>query len=214
MSENIYTVSCLVDIPPFFLKFESKEERVEKQKQYNSYGGQRCFGWFPTKNRAVTAVLNNCCDIHERSYKYAIVEKVGSGIHGSIGRSDEEWFEWNDQLGRFYPTDKPKELKGAFGWSLSCSDPVTAPADRKDVLDDINDLVTANKESATVREAMECIELCPFWDSAWCYNPKLKESGCIGLAECQIKHYDFWASYVLEQRDLRGVSDSVNDTKD
>ena len=114
---SIYTVSCLYDIPPFYLIDLSKEERIEKQKEYDCHGGDRCFGWFNTKKMALDSVLENCYDIHEHVYKYAVVEKYEEGIHSFADINESEWFEWNNEFGKYESIEKPEELKRASGFA-------------------------------------------------------------------------------------------------
>ncbi len=46
----------------------------------------RTFGYFPTKAEAVSAVENNCGDLHEHLYVLAVVEYIAPGIHALAGR--------------------------------------------------------------------------------------------------------------------------------
>lgn len=58
----------------------------------------RCIGWFPEKSLAVEAIKNNYGDMNEDGhYRYALVEKVDSGIY-TFPR-EETWFEWKKVAG-------------------------------------------------------------------------------------------------------------------
>jgi len=121
----IYTVTCLYDIPPYCDDTLSKEDRKEKLKEYQSHGGSRIFGWFSSLNKAVEAVENNVGDIHECSYKYAIIEKSLEGLrYAWISDYDEYWYEWvgddwrESDSGKYVPIEKPEKLKKIIGWGI------------------------------------------------------------------------------------------------
>jgi len=113
----IYTVTCVYDIPPFFDSSLTREIRKKKKKEYDSHGGSRTFGWWKSFEKAKQVVEENAYDIHECSYKYAVIEKISEGIHGVLmGNYQEYWYEWiND---KYVSIEKPLLLKGVVGWSI------------------------------------------------------------------------------------------------
>jgi len=116
----IYTVTCLYDIPPFYRADLKKNQCDKAVKEYASHGGSRCFGWLSTLRQAKAAVEKNSCDLHEYSYKYAVIEKVADGIHGGFIVPKEWWYEWNGthEKGGFVSIKKPKELEHTIGWGI------------------------------------------------------------------------------------------------
>ena len=81
---DIYTITCLYDLPPFCYGFLTNEERQIKNKEFSSHGGIRIFGWFDELGKAISSVENNECDLHECSYKYAIIEKYQKEFMGHL----------------------------------------------------------------------------------------------------------------------------------
>jgi len=119
-----YTVTCLYDIPPYCDLSLSKEERKAKMTEYRNHGGARTFGWYHHLKDAKKAILENRGDIHECSYKYAIIERLSQGVHGGWMHGYEEyWYEWSGDdwretdSGGYHPIDKPELVKKVIGWS-------------------------------------------------------------------------------------------------
>lgn len=114
----IYTVTCLYDIPPYCKGKMTKKAYREAKKEYDSHGGTRCFGWFSSLKKAKTAVENNCFDIHEYSYMYAVIEKSEDGFR--IGIPKEWWYKWegSHEEGHYSPIEKPEELKMVIHWGI------------------------------------------------------------------------------------------------
>lgn len=52
----------------------------------------RCFGYYPTREEALLAVLENRSNLNEGIYNYIVVEKIGIGIHSLS--EEETWFRW------------------------------------------------------------------------------------------------------------------------
>ncbi len=61
-----------------------------------SIGSARTVGYYTNKKDAVDAVIENCCDIWEYTYDYAVVELIEPGLYNP---AEERWFfKWNDEL--------------------------------------------------------------------------------------------------------------------
>lgn len=114
-SKYIYTITCLYDIPYYCIEDPVKKKKIEKKViSCNS----RCFGWHPSLKKAKETVENNYSDIHEYSYKYAVIEKVADGMRMGLERPGEWWYEWegSHEDGKYVAINKPRELKGVIGW--------------------------------------------------------------------------------------------------
>ena len=61
----------------------------------------RCFGYYKTEEDAIAAVTENCCDIQERCYDYAMVEYIPGGVYALAEK--RLFFKWNDELEMFEP---------------------------------------------------------------------------------------------------------------
>ena len=119
----IYTITCLYDLPPYCLdgKYKTKTAYKKAMKEYRSHGGSRTFGWYPSLRKAREAIETNDGDMHEYSYKYAVIEKTADGVHAGWRQGAKEyWYEWmgKDEDGQFEPREKPEELKMVVGWGI------------------------------------------------------------------------------------------------
>lgn len=111
----IYTITCIYDIPPYCYENITKEKREELKKEFNSHGGISTMGFTFSLQKAKEIVINNKCDIHEQSFKYALVEQYEQGIYHIPKK--EYWFEWINC--NYVEIQKPEKLKHitAFGMS-------------------------------------------------------------------------------------------------
>ena len=78
----------------------------------------RCFGFYPEYETAAEALHTNRCDMHELLYEYAVIEKIGPGIHPECFKSDRQFFKWDNSKEGFFEIDEPKELKNLCNFSL------------------------------------------------------------------------------------------------
>ena len=72
-------------------------------------GDSRCFGYYEYLYDAVKALKENRCDMHEYIYWYAVIEKIGEGIHPTVER--EYWFKYDKEQDGFFKIKKPKETR-------------------------------------------------------------------------------------------------------
>jgi len=76
---------------------------------------KRCFGYFSTEEKAITAVACNAGNMEECYYNFLVIEEISEGIH-SIPIS-ETWYTWNTDIG-WVPSEKPEWSIGFTNWSL------------------------------------------------------------------------------------------------
>ena len=76
---------------------------IDKLDMYEHHN--RCFGYKETYEQAERCVIDNCMDLHEYLYEYAVIEKIEPGIHSF--REDEHWFKWNPETKKYDPINKP-----------------------------------------------------------------------------------------------------------
>lgn len=76
---------------------------------------KRCFGYFPTLEKAITAVACNAGDMEECYYNYLVIEEIPEGVH-SVPIS-ENWYVWNAEIG-WVPCEKPEWSIGIINWSI------------------------------------------------------------------------------------------------
>ena len=79
-------------------------------------GAQRTFGFTETLNDAERKLNENYLDMHEYLYKYAVVEKIETGIHPEV--LEEVWFKWNEEKKGFYRIKKPDECSCFCNFAL------------------------------------------------------------------------------------------------
>ena len=60
----------------------------------------RCVGWFDNYEDAKKKTLENARDFSEcGGYKYAVIEKVGSGVFPFCNSEDQSWFKVVEETG-------------------------------------------------------------------------------------------------------------------
>ena len=82
----------------------------------NECTDSRTFGYFADYNECQTALRENWCDMHEFYHTYAVVEKIGKGIHPRPEKV--VWFKWDDEKEGFYETEKPEWANSWYGFAL------------------------------------------------------------------------------------------------
>ena len=69
----------------------------------------RCFGYFPTYERAVEALKTNECDVWEMGvFDYAVIERIESGIHPHS--KEMSWWKFDNEKRAFSEIPKPEEI--------------------------------------------------------------------------------------------------------
>ena len=77
----------------------------------------RCFGYFPTYERAREALETNECDVWKMGiFEYAVIEKVAPGINPHA--EEMAWFEFDTEKRRFREIPKPEETTGEYNYAL------------------------------------------------------------------------------------------------
>ena len=75
----------------------------------NEKANIRCPGYFNSLNLAQGAIIHNDFDLHEESYKYAVIEIIDQGLYRPANRI---WYRWEDN--HYVLIDKKEIPK----WSL------------------------------------------------------------------------------------------------
>jgi len=76
----------------------------------------RCFGFYAEYADAMSAVMQNRCDMRECLYDYLVMEEIGEGIHPEVKK--EIWFKWMEERRGWYHCVKPSEFVGVVNWAL------------------------------------------------------------------------------------------------
>ena len=84
--------------------------RCEKESLgWLNMGASRVFGYYETFEDAETSLNRNSCDMFEYLYTFAVVEKIGPGIHAE---AEERWFfKWDEEKKGFFRIEEPEEFK-------------------------------------------------------------------------------------------------------
>lgn len=66
-------------------------------------GSMRTVGYYTNKKDAIDSVRENCCDIFEFTYTYAVVEYIAPGLYNP---ATERWFfKWNEETNQYDPIE-------------------------------------------------------------------------------------------------------------
>ena len=79
-------------------------------------GSSRCFGYYEMLYDALMALKENKCDMHEGIYWYAVIEKIGEGIHAMV--EEEYWFKYDREQDGFFEIKKPKETRNVCNHAI------------------------------------------------------------------------------------------------
>ena len=83
---------------------------------YATKGDQRCMGYVETFEKAEEIVTNNSYDIHECSYDYAVIEKIGPGIH--YPAFERQFYKYNYEKGTYERIEEPPSVKQIINFSI------------------------------------------------------------------------------------------------
>ena len=111
---------------PIFTIIEDEEDQLMyfitvftkyeiNQRGFADIGSSRTVGYFKNKDDAINSVLDNCCDIFEYTYNYAVVEWIEPGLYN---QATLHWFfKWNTKTKQYEPIEAFEDNFGnyAFG---------------------------------------------------------------------------------------------------
>ena len=101
---------------PWFITSIISKETIARHPYYKSTRS-RTFGFYEKYNEALTAVLENRCDMVECLYDYLVMEYIEEGIHPMV--IHDFWFKWNDEQRKWVELEKrPEEYIGITNWGL------------------------------------------------------------------------------------------------
>lgn len=82
------------------------------------FGDRYTQGFYADRNKDVEALHNNCTDMHEGIYHYALIEARDEGIANYHDTGEEQWFMWDSDREGFYEINRPECLDGYCGFAL------------------------------------------------------------------------------------------------
>lgn len=90
----MYFITAMTNILTEKTNFKSEEAQSN---------AERCFGYYIELEDAITALRLNSCNMFETMYEYAVIEKIGEGIH-----PDAEimgWYKYNEEANSYEPIE-------------------------------------------------------------------------------------------------------------
>lgn len=75
-------------------------------------------GYYLNKEKALSAIIENRCDLQEHDSAYAVLEAVPEGVYMLGDLHQESWFQWDATELKFKPCEKPEDLIGTYGFSM------------------------------------------------------------------------------------------------
>lgn len=82
------------------------------------FGSGRLVGWYSKFKDAYLPVSENCCDINETCYKYALIEECEEGLYNPASPSKRWWFEYNSEQGRYFKIEESDFIKRFCGFII------------------------------------------------------------------------------------------------
>lgn len=101
---KIYTIMTMTD-----LTFDEQTKNPE-------FVSSRLVGWYSEFEDAYSSVSENCCDINETCYKYALIEECEEGLYNPANK--RWWFEYNHEKDRYFQINEPDFIKGFCGFTI------------------------------------------------------------------------------------------------
>ena len=72
----------------------------------NKFSCSRTVGYFKDLNKAKEIVENNCYDLFETFYGYAVIEEVPEGIYPLY--ENQVWYKWNLKENKYEECERPE----------------------------------------------------------------------------------------------------------
>jgi len=82
---------------------------------YKAYDS-RTFGFYEYVDKALSAVAENRCNMHESLYEYLVIEHIEEGIHPLS--DSEKWFRWDYKNHCWKRCRRPKQFLGTINFAL------------------------------------------------------------------------------------------------
>ena len=94
------------------------EKLEEDRRGWADLGTTAMPGWYSTKSDAFEAVQNNCCDINEKFFDYALIEAIDEGLYNPATNDDRWWFKYNKDTDMYEPIDEPSCVRHECGFTV------------------------------------------------------------------------------------------------
>lgn len=88
------------------------QQYVKNENGLVDIGAYRTFGYYPYRDMAIEDLNENNCDIQERFYDYAVVEKIPMGLYPIA--EERTFFKWDEEKQGFFEVDGA-EFQDCFG---------------------------------------------------------------------------------------------------
>lgn len=94
-------------------------EKLDIDRGFPNFGNSRVVGFYTKEEDALNAVKNNACDINERCYDYALVEKYNEGLYNVDYHYNRKLFKYDIKTDTYNEIDFPWELLMFVSFALS-----------------------------------------------------------------------------------------------
>lgn len=91
-------------------------EKIKDDHGLIDLGDRDVIGYFHEFSKAEEIVLNNCCDINETIYDYAVIETIYPGIYKYD--NSRSFYKYNLNGDSYKKINEPDLLKKILGFSL------------------------------------------------------------------------------------------------
>lgn len=101
---TIYTVMVMTDLT------------INDKTEFPEFGSTYLAGWFSEFEDAYSSVTDNCCDINETCYDYALIEECKEGL---CNPSSKRWlFKYNQKKDRYFQIGEPAFMQKFCGFTI------------------------------------------------------------------------------------------------
>lgn len=99
-----------------YMFFITVFEKIPKSGGELDIGDHWIPGYFQEYGEAVQRLHENTYDMHECIYKYAVIEKIGTGIHPNV--ESRQFFKYDKERNGFFEVGEPKTIKRLCNFAL------------------------------------------------------------------------------------------------
>ena len=92
------------------------EKLEENPYYYVDTGCTRCWGFYTSKNTALTALHENWTDMWETIYTYAVLEEYYEGIGAST--MHRQFFKYDKDEDGYFEIDEPECVKHTYDFAI------------------------------------------------------------------------------------------------
>lgn len=89
-----------------------------KDLKFPDFGSECLVGYYSSKEAAFEAVKDNCCDIWETCYDYALIEEIEEGLYNPALPNQRWFFKYNAEKYCYEEIKEPEFVKHFCGFTF------------------------------------------------------------------------------------------------